>query len=160
MTSAFFCQRIRFHKSWGHPTSIEANPLNRHFWPYWHGLCKSAHLLKNNLKKLSLDPVEWLAPKLQQVCTFGCSLQNFEDGGHPTFKETSNHILKGLCKSCKVLPKIAHLMKFWCWSVNRVKKYSAGKQHLGQWKTLIIMTSRHFWLLQCIWPQARVTYPS
>ena len=47
---ALFFQRIRIHKSWGHLTSIKANPLNSHFWPnwdqIWKDLCKSTHLVK------------------------------------------------------------------------------------------------------------------
>ena len=42
---ALFCHLNRAYKSWGPPTSVEANPLNRHFWPNWHqiliDLCKS-----------------------------------------------------------------------------------------------------------------------
>ena len=35
----------------GHLTSIEANPLNRHFWPNWHQILKGLHKSTHHVKK-------------------------------------------------------------------------------------------------------------
>ena len=43
---ALFCHWKGACKSWGPPTSVEADPLNWHYWPNWHqiliDMCKSA----------------------------------------------------------------------------------------------------------------------
>ena len=45
-----------------HLTSIEANPLNRHFWPNWYqilkDLCKSPHFVKQAKNGLQLGSLK------------------------------------------------------------------------------------------------------
>ena len=114
---ALFGHTLHDFDHWGHPTSIPTGIFGLSGIKYWNAYVKALIQWKNNLQKfsglwdmditiqnrgcsISLDPVDWSAPKLHQVGNF----RKYFTG----FTKTFQYVI--WCPTSKG----AHLLKFWC----------------------------------------------